>query len=161
VKVSFLEKIIKNKKIVKLNYFTLNLDEHEPLQIYDLNYYSQRLRKYKEELDKKLNNLLKKEEYNLTENLKNYAIFNNLIEEYVEILETEFTMNLEIYSKNSSLIINGNTFYLSLSPEDLFKIIEDSIKQKKDLLVEIINDLDKNKVSYDVITLEKNKKKKS
>jgi len=159
VKISFLEKIIKNKKIVKLNYFTINLEDGEQLQVYDLKYYSEKLRKFRNELSKKLNELLKKEEYNLTENLKNYAIFNSLIEDYVETLETEFNINLELHLKNSSLIINNSYFHISLSPQDLFKIIEETIKQKKDVLVEIVTDLDKKKVEHKIITIKEKKKK--
>ncbi|HIQ50613.1 MAG TPA: hypothetical protein EYH54_01415 [Nautiliaceae bacterium] len=160
MKINFLEKIIKNKKIVKLNYFTIDLEEGEQIQVYDLKYYSKKIQKFREELSKKLNELLKKEEYNLTENLKNYAIFNSLIEDYVGALETEFNLNLEKnLSKNSSLIINNNYFHISLSPKEVFKIIEETIKQKKNVLVEIITDLDKKKVEHKVTILKENKKK--
>jgi len=159
MKIIFIEKTIENEKLVKTAFFTLNLEEEVSLEIFDFKFFLKKMQENRKNLSKRLNKLLREENYSLTENLKKYAIFESLLHDYIENMEEEFILKNENKKFNyKSVLVNDSKFLLSIDPEKLSELIIRSINEKKSFIIEIISNLDSKETKVIVKEMKEDKK---
>ncbi|MEO2154551.1 MAG: hypothetical protein ABGW69_01975 [Nanoarchaeota archaeon] len=158
MKLIFIEKIIKSNKIIKLSHYSLDISESKLIEMYSIDYFIKKNKELKRSLSRKLDNLLKNENYSLPENLKKYAIFEHLLNSYIESLEEEIVLKNESKINYKTIIIEEQKILSSLDLEELNNLIQKIIKNKKDYLVEIEVNLDNNKISVKSSEIEEKKK---
>jgi hypothetical protein len=158
MKIIFLEKIVKNNKIIELNSYTFDPSE-ENLNFFDYKYLKEEIKNKIEIVDEMLNNYLKNDTYNLNENIKQHSIFELLLDKLIELKYEELELKLKKNKQSYSVLYLGELVFLPLNLEQIKEIIAEALKSKKSLLVEIENNLDKGKVSYKIIKINQKQKK--
>jgi len=120
MKITIIEKLKRNNETIKTSFFTLDLENEKFIEIYSAKFFLEKIKTMKKELSKKVNDLLKEEDYSLAENLKKYAIFESIVNDYVESIEEEFLIKNEMKLNNfNSIVVNDHKFLLTLTVEEM------------------------------------------
>ncbi len=158
MRIVFLEKVIKNNKVIELNSYTIDPLE-ENLNFFNFKTFKKELENKINLVDNKLNEYIGNDTYNLNENIKQHSIFELLLDKLIELKYEELELELKKEKNNYSLLYFGELLFIPLNLEQIKEIIITALKTKRNLLVEIENNIDKNKVSYKIIKLNQEQRK--
>ncbi len=162
MKITIIEKLKRNNETIKTSFFTLDLENEKFIEIYSAKFFLEKIKTMKKELSKKVNDLLKEEDYSLAENLKKYAIFESIVNDYVESIEEEFLIKNEMKLNNfNSIVVNDHKFLLTLTVEELQDLITEVLLKKKNLIVTIEYDINKKEKKIDIKEVEEKKEKEN